>query len=43
MESASAVKGVKDLIDEGTPVEIIEGDGDNTTIARVHKDLEHLA
>ena len=39
MESASAVKGVKDLIDEGTPVEIIEGDGDNTTIARVHKDL----
>ena len=29
MESVSGEKGIKELIEEGTPVEILEGDGDN--------------
>jgi len=39
MESVSGVQGVKMFAESGLPVEYIEGDGDNTTIARVHKDL----
>lgn len=35
----SGEKGVKELIEEGTPVEILEGDGDNTLIARLKKIL----
>ena len=39
MESTSGVRGVKELIDGGTPVEYLEGDGDNTLIARLRTDL----
>lgn len=39
MESASGVLGVKQLSDEGTPVEYLEGDGDNTMISRIRNDL----
>ena len=35
MESVSGEKGVVQLADEGTPVEYLEGDGDNTLIARL--------
>lgn len=40
MESACGELGVKQLYSEGTPVEIIEGDGDNTLIARLKKNLQ---
>ncbi|XP_033759590.1 uncharacterized protein LOC117341838 [Pecten maximus] len=39
MESVSGVQGIKDLKDSGTPVEILEGDGDNTMISRIKHDL----
>ena len=39
MKSASAILGVKDLKESGTPVEIIEGDEDNTTISRLRSEL----
>lgn len=39
MESSTGLKGVKELIDEGTPVEYIEGNGDNTLIARLRSEL----
>ena len=35
MESISGEKGVKELAVEGTSVEYLEGDGDNTLIARL--------
>jgi len=35
MESASGEKEIHELIKEGTPVQVIEGDGDNTLIARL--------
>ena len=39
MESARGILGVTDLRESGPPVEIIEGDGDNTTISRLRSDL----
>lgn len=39
MESASGVSGVKELNESGTPVEILEGDGDNTMISRLKSEL----
>lgn len=39
MESTSRVLGVKELNESGTPVEYLEGDGDNTLIARLKSDL----
>ncbi|XP_060565928.1 LOW QUALITY PROTEIN: uncharacterized protein LOC132724962 [Ruditapes philippinarum] len=43
MESVSGEKGVQELKDEGTPIEYVEGDGDNTLIARVKNNLNiHL-
>ncbi|XP_056002782.1 uncharacterized protein LOC125661105 [Ostrea edulis] len=39
MESVSGVQGVKELRDLGTPVEILEGDGDNTLITKLKNDL----
>ena len=39
MESASGILGVTDLKESGTPVEIIEGDGDNTTFSRLRSEL----
>ena len=37
LESVSGEKGVKELAVEGTPVEYLEGDGDNTLIARLRQ------
>ncbi|XP_065929397.1 uncharacterized protein [Magallana gigas] len=39
MESVSGVQGIKELIDSGTPVDILEGDGDNTMISRIKSEL----
>ncbi|XP_053385649.1 uncharacterized protein LOC128545990 [Mercenaria mercenaria] len=39
MESVSGEKGVKELLEEGTPIEYLEGDGDNTLIARLKSNL----
>ena len=39
IEGAAGVTGIKDLQNAGTPIEIIEGDGDYTTIARVRNEL----
>ncbi|XP_060562079.1 uncharacterized protein LOC132721726 [Ruditapes philippinarum] len=39
MEATSGVKGVKELLAEGIPVEYLEGDGDNTLISRLKTDL----
>ncbi len=39
MESASGVEGIQQLAKEGTPVEILEGDGDNTLVARLKDKL----
>ena len=39
MESVSGEKGIKELFEEGTPVEILEGDGDNNLVARVKSNL----
>ena len=39
MESISGEQGIKELIDEGTPIEYVEGDGDNTLIARVRNNM----
>lgn len=39
MESASGVSGVKKLNESGTPVEILEEDGDNTMISRLKSEL----
>lgn len=39
MESASGVSGVKELNESGTPVEILERDGDNTMISRLKSEL----
>lgn len=38
-KSAIGVFGVKDLKENVTPVDIIEGDGDNPTISRLRSDL----
>ena len=39
MESVSGEKGIKELLAEGTPVEYLEGDGDNTLIARLKSNM----
>jgi len=39
MESISGVKGVRELKNSWTPIEIIEGDEDNTLISRLKSDL----
>lgn len=39
MESLSSLQGFKELTASGTPVDTIEGDGDNTLISRIKKDL----
>ena len=42
MECESGVQGIKELAEEGTPVEILEGDRDTTTLAyvKIGKTLE---
>ena len=39
MECKSGVQGVKELAEEGTPIEVVEGDGDNTMLAHIKSDL----
>lgn len=39
MESTGELMGVKELAAKGTPIECIEGDGDNTLIARIKTEL----
>lgn len=39
MECKSGVHGIKELSDEGTPVEVLEGDGDTTMLAHIKTDL----
>ena len=39
MEAASGVDGIRQMIDQGTPVDTIEGDGDSTVIARIRDQL----
>jgi transcriptional regulatory protein LevR len=39
MEATSGVKGVQELINEGTPIDYLEGDGDNTLISRLKTEL----
>ncbi|KAK3085406.1 hypothetical protein FSP39_002859 [Pinctada imbricata] len=39
MESEAGVEAVKEMNDQGTPIAVIEGDGDNTLIARLKCNL----
>ncbi|XP_033724552.1 uncharacterized protein LOC117314595 [Pecten maximus] len=39
MECVNGVQGIKELIQEGTPVDVLEGDGDNTLMSRLRTDL----
>lgn len=39
MESISGVSGEKELNENGTPVEILEGDEDNTMISSLRSEL----
>ncbi|XP_048257443.1 uncharacterized protein LOC124114456 isoform X1 [Haliotis rufescens] len=39
MECKSGVQGIKELSEGGTPVDYLEGDGDNTMIAHIKSDL----
>ncbi|XP_033763432.1 uncharacterized protein LOC117344711 [Pecten maximus] len=38
MESAAGVQGIQQMSKDGTPVEVLEGDGDNTLIAKLRSD-----
>ena len=40
MEPASGVQGFKELKQQGTPVDIIEGDGDSSLMARLRTELK---
>lgn len=43
IESASSVQGVREMAEQGTPVAVIEGDGDNTIMQRIREELNlHL-
>lgn len=39
MECKSGVQGSKELSDEGTPVEVLEENGDTTMLAHIKTDL----
>ena len=39
MEATTGVQGVRELQAEGTPLEYLEGDGDNTLISKIRSDL----
>jgi hypothetical protein len=39
MECKSGVQGIKELSEEGTPVEVLDGDGDTTMLAHIKSDL----
>lgn len=39
MESEACLQAIKDMIQQGTPVGIIEGDGDNTLVARLERSM----
>ena len=40
MEAKSGMQGIRELLDEVTPIEYIEGDGDNTLLARLKAELD---
>ncbi|KAL4220167.1 hypothetical protein ACF0H5_020576 [Mactra antiquata] len=42
MESASGEKGIMEMLKDGTPIEIVEGDGDKTLISRMktHQNID---
>lgn len=39
MESEAGLKAIKDMIQQRTPVGIIEGDGNNTLVARLERSM----
>lgn len=39
MESEAGLQAIKDMIQQGTPVGIIEGDGYNTLVARLQRSM----
>lgn len=39
MESEAGLQAIKDMIQQGTPVGIIEDDGDNTLVARLERSM----
>lgn len=39
MESNAEIKAIKEMISQKTPVEVIEGDGDNTVISRIENEM----
>ena len=39
MESTAEIQAIKEMISQKTPVEVIEGDGDNTVISRIENEL----
>ena len=39
MEATAGIQAIKELISEDTPVEVVEGDGDNTVISRIQNEL----
>lgn len=39
MEGTSGIQAIKEVMSQKTPVEVIEGDGDNTVISRIENEL----
>lgn len=39
MEGTSGIQAIKEMMLQKTPVEVIEGDGDNTVISRIENEL----
>lgn len=39
MEGTSGIQAIKEMMSQKTPVEVIEGDGDNTVISRIENEL----
>ena len=39
MESTAGIQALKEMISQKTPVEVIEGDGDNTVISRIENEM----
>lgn len=39
MEATAGIQAIKEMISEDTPVEVVEGDGDNTVISRIQTEL----
>lgn len=39
MESQAGLEAVREMVEQGTPIKTIEGDGDNTLMARIRSEL----